>query len=262
MLAKSAPNAYRPPGRGSTGLPRENGKTALSGAAASLRLTRRGNMGSAQIIVVDLAEDPGLAGLLPAGPGLAVHAVDDFAEALELASVVGAPALVVASAAAAGDPLARCAEVEAAVGAVSPLAVLRGGSAAPARVWAKPPASQEWVVVGPAGELVAPYLAALVEKGTAVVHVDLPGNAALRQRLADVGCNALVKAAAGETSVQTELHVLGSRAILKSTAFRAGRIALARRFALGFAANPLDEARRLAEEIHRETCDLVVREKP
>jgi hypothetical protein len=220
-------------------------------------------MASAQIIAVDLAESADLAALFPGAQAIAVHAVDDFDEAVELASVVGASLVLCSAAAAGADPLSRCAALESALGAAPPpLAVLFPEGATRARVYAKPPASQEWVVVGPSRELVAPYLAALLDKGAALVHVELPDNAALRQRLIDVGCNALVKAAAGDASVQTELHMLGRRAILKSTAFLAGRIALSRRFALGFASNPLDEARRLAEEIHRETCDLVVGEVP
>jgi len=207
-------------------------------------------MGSSQIIAVALADAVDIRALFPGDASIAVYRVEDFEEARELAPVLDA-ALVLSPAAAAGpDPIARA--------DIAPLiAVFAEGESPRARIYAKLPSSSEWVVMGPSREHLGPVLAALLEKGASVVRVDLPDNTALRRRLVDIGLNGLVKAAAGDTSVQTELHMLGKRAVLRSTAFRAGQIALSRRFLLGFAASPVEEAKWIAEEIHRETCSIV-----
>jgi hypothetical protein len=206
-------------------------------------------MGSAQIIAVGFADAEDFSKLLPTD-GATVHQVDDFEEAAELAPVVGA-ALVVCREAPGLDPLEH-------VGVAPLLAVFEEGNEPRARIFAKPPDSAEWIALGPARELLAPVVAALVEKGAQVARVDLPDNAGLKRRLGDLGINALVKTPAGDASVQTELHMIGKRAVVRSLAFSAGRIALSRRFTLGFAASPLDEAKWLVDAIHRETCALLV----
>jgi hypothetical protein len=210
-------------------------------------------MGSAQIIAVALADTIDIRALLPGDASIAIYRVDDFEEARELAPVLDA-ALILSSAAAVGlDPLS--------LADIAPLlTVFTEGASPRARIYAKLPSSSERIVMGPSREHLPAVLSALLEKGASVVRVDLPDNAALKRRLVDIGVNGLVKAAAGDTSVQTELHMLGNRAVLRSTAFRAGQIALSRRFLIGFAASPVEEARWLAEEIHRETCALVAGE--
>ena len=220
-------------------------------------------MGNAQIIAVDLADDVDVTALFPGDAAIAVHPVDDVEEAADLAHVVGA-AIIVASVEAAGtDPLARFGSLDCAEGGAAPLlAIVPKEAGARPRVYAKPPAATDWIVMGPAREILGPVLAAILAKGVSIIHVELPDNAALRHRLADIGFTGLVKTAAGDTSIQTELQMVGRKAIVRSTAFRSGRIALSRRFPLGFAASPVDEARWLAEELHRETCALVVAGEP
>jgi hypothetical protein len=215
-------------------------------------------MRSAQIIAIDLVDAVGIAELLLAGREIAVHPVDDFEEAAELAGVVGADLVILSAEAAGEDPISRIESIGEAFGErPPPFAAIYPEAFQCTRVYVKPQAGPGWVTVGPGGERLAPFLAALLDKGDSVVRVELPAAAGLKNRLIDIGFNSLVKAEAGDVSVQTETHVLGPRTVIRSTAFVSGRIALSRRFPLGFIANPLEEARRLAEEIHRETCDRV-----
>jgi hypothetical protein len=215
-------------------------------------------MRSAQIIAIDLVDAVDVAGLLLAGREIAVHTVDDFEEAAELAGVVGADLVFVSAAAAGEDPIPRIGALGEAFGErPPPFVAIQTGAFQCTRIYLKPQAAQEWVTVSPGGERLALFLAVLLEKGDAVVRVELPAAAGLKNRLVDIGFNSLVKAEGGDISVQTETHVLGQKAIIRSTAFASGRIALSRRFQLGFIANPVDETRRLAEEIHRETCERV-----
>lgn len=213
-------------------------------------------MRSAQLIAIDLPDAVDVAAALLAGREVAVHSADDFDEAADLAGVVGADLVVLSAAAAGDDPFARIETLGKAFGErPPPFVAIVSGSTRDARIYVKPQAGAEWLALSPGREKLAPYLAALLEKGDAVVHAELPPVAALKSRLIDIGFNSIVKREGGDVSVQTETHVLGSRAVIRSTAFAAGRIALSRRFPIGFVANPIEEARRLADEIHRETCD-------
>jgi hypothetical protein len=215
-------------------------------------------MRSAQIIAIDLLDAGGIAELLLPGREIAVNAVDDLDEAAELAGVVGVDLVFLSAAAAGDDPIARIAAAAEAFGEHLPVfAVIYPEAFQRTRIFLRPRAAQEWVTVSPGGERLAPFLAALLEKGDGIVHVELPDAAGLKNRLIDIGFNSLVKGDAGDVSVQTETHVLGRRAVIRSTAFASGRIAMSRRFPLGFIANPVDETRRLAEEIHGETCGRV-----
>jgi hypothetical protein len=211
-------------------------------------------MRSAQIIAIDLPDAVGIAELLLAGREIAVNAVDDLDEAAELAGVVGADFVFLSAGAAGDDPVARLGA--GAFGEPPPVfAVIQAEAFQSTRIYLKSPAAQEWVTVSPGGERLALFLAALLEKGGGIVHVELPAAPGLKNRLIDIGFNSLVKGDAGDVSIQTETHVLGKRAVIRSTAFTSGRIALSRRFPLGFITNPVDETRRIAEEIHRETCE-------
>jgi len=215
-------------------------------------------MRSAQIIAIDLVDAVDLAGLLLPGREVAVTAVDDFDEAGELAGVVGADLVFLSAAAAGEDPISRLGALGEAFGERPPAFVaIQADAIQCTRIYLRPQAGSEWVTVSPGGERLTLFLATLLEKGDAIVHFELPAAAGLKNRLIDIGFNTLVKAAAGDISVQTETHVLGQKAVIRSTAFASGRIALSRRFPLGFIANPVDEAQRLADEIHRETCDRV-----
>jgi len=215
-------------------------------------------MRRAQIIAIDLVDAVDLAGLVLPGREVAVHAVDDPGEAAELAGVMGADLVLLSPAAAGEDPISLLEVLGAAFGeSPPPFVAIRADAFQCTRIYLKPQAGAEWVTVSPGGERLAAVLAALLEKGSAIVHVELPAAPGLRNRLIDVGFNTLVKAASGDISVQTETHVLGRKTVIRSIAFASGRIALSRRFPIGFVANPLDEARRLADEIHRETCDRV-----
>jgi hypothetical protein len=219
-------------------------------------------MGNAQIIAVDLADAVDVSSLLSMETPIGVHPVDDLDEAIELAPVVDA-ALVLSSAAAAGtDPASRLGALGDAQGTVPLFAIISKDQTSRTRVYAKPAESPEWLVMGPSRDILGPVLATILSKGVSVIRVDLPDSAALRQRLGDIGFTGLIKTGAGDTSIQTELLLTGRKAIIRSTAFRSGRIAQSRRFPIGFAANPVEEARWLAEEIHRETCDLVARDEP
>lgn len=215
-------------------------------------------MRSAQIVAIDLADAVDVAGRLLPGREIAVHAVDDFDEAAEIAGVVGADLVLLSAEAAGEDPISRIGALGEAFGErPPPFVAIAPAALQSTRVYLRPQSVGEWVTASPGGEKLTLFLAALLEKGDAIVHVELPPVAALKNRLVDVGFNSLVKGDPGDVSVQTETHVLGRRAVIRSTAFASGRIALSRRFPLGFVANPVDEARRLAEEIHRETCDRV-----
>jgi hypothetical protein len=217
-------------------------------------------MRSAQILAVDLPDAVDLAELLLAGREVAVHAVDDLDEAAELAGVVGADLVFLSPAAAGDDPIARIAQFGEAFGdRPPPVAAIYPEAFQCTRVYVRPEGAAEWVVASPGGERLAAFLASLIDRGCGIVHVELPQKGGLKSRLIDVGFNSLVKAAAGDVSVQTETHVLGAKTVIRSTAFFSGRIALSRRFPVGFAANPLEETRRLAEEIHRETCERAAR---
>ncbi|MCK9462821.1 MAG: hypothetical protein M0R80_24630 [Proteobacteria bacterium] len=216
-------------------------------------------MRSAQLIAIDLPDAADVAASLLPGREVAVHSADDFDEAADLAGVVGADLVFLSAAAAGEDPFARIEALGKAFGErPPPFAAIVPGALRSTRIYVKPQVDTEWVALSPGGEKLAPYLAALLEKGDAVVHAELPPVAALKSRLIDIGFNSIVKGEGGDVSVQTETHVLGGRAVIRSTAFAAGRITLSRRFPIGFVANPIEEARRLAEEIHRETCDRVV----
>jgi len=220
-------------------------------------------MRSAQIIAIDLLDAVGIAELLLAGREIAVHAVDDFDEASELAGVVGADLVFLSAGAAGDDPISRIGTVAEAFGErPPPFVAIQPDAFQCTRIYLKPQAAQEWITVSPGGERLALFLATLLEKGDAIVRTELPAAAGLKNRLIDIGFNSLVKSDAGDISVQTETHVLGQKTVIRSIAFVSGRIALSRRFPLGFIANPLDETRRLAEEIHRETCERAAQEKP
>jgi hypothetical protein len=220
-------------------------------------------MRSAQIIAINLPDAVGIAELLLAGREIAVNSVDDLDEAAELAGVVGADLVFLSAGAAGEDPIARIGAGADAFGERPPaFAVIQAEAFQSTRIYLKPQAAQEWVTVSPGGERLAPFLAALLEKGDGIVHVELPAAAGLKNRLIDIGFNSLVRGDSGDISVQTETHVLGKKAVIRSTAFASGRIALSRRFPLGFITNPVEETRRLAEEIHRETCERSARGKP
>lgn len=219
-------------------------------------------MRSAQIVAIDLEDAVGLAELLLAGREIAVHPVDDFDEAAEITGVVGADLVLLSPAAAGEDPIQRLGSFGEAFGErPPPFAAIDPEAFQRTRVYLRPQAGLEWVTLSPGGERLAPFLAALLDKGDAVVHFELPAVAAVKNRLVDIGFNSLAKAEDGDYSVQTETHVIGQKAVIRSTAFTFGRIALSRRFPLGFVANPVDETRRLAEEIHRETCDRIAGQK-
>jgi len=220
-------------------------------------------MRSAQIIAIDLLDAVGIAELLLAGREIAVHAVDDFDEASELAGVVGADLVFLSAGAGGDDPISRIGAAAEAFGErPPPFAAIQPEAFQCTRIYLKLQAAHEWVTVSPGGERLAPFLAALLDKGDAVVRAELPVAVGLKNRLIDIGFNSLVKSDAGDISVQTETHVLGQKTVIRSTAFASGRIALSRRFPLGFIANPVDETRRLAEEIHRETCERMSGAKP
>jgi hypothetical protein len=215
-------------------------------------------MRSAQIIAIGLPDAVDVAALLLPGREVTVHAADDFDEAADLAGVVGADLVLLPAAAAGDDPVPRIEALGKAFGErPPPFAVIVPEAFQSTRIYVRPQAADEWVTVSPGGEKLTLFLAAFLEKGDGIVHAELPPVAALKNRLIDIGLNSLVKGAAGDVSVQTETHVLGRRAVIRSTAFASGRIAMSRRFPLGFIANPVDETRRLAEEIHGETCGRV-----
>jgi len=219
-------------------------------------------MRSAQIVAIDLADAVGLAEQLFADREISVHPVDDFDEAGEIAGVVGADLVLLSPAAAGQDPILRLGSLgERFGGRPPPFAAIDPKAFERTRIYLKLQAGLDWVTVSPGGERLAPLLAALLDKGDAVVHVEIPAIAAVRSRLIDIGFNTLIKADTGDVSVQTETHVIGQKAVVRSIAFTSGRIALSRRFPLGFVANPVDETRRLAEEIHRETCETMAGRK-
>jgi hypothetical protein len=212
-------------------------------------------MRSAQIIAVDIADAVDLCELLLAGREISVNPVDDLEEAQEIAGVVGAGLVFLSPAAAGDDPIGRLGEATAALGErPPPFAVIYPEAFQRTRIYVRAGGADEWVTLAPGGERLAPVLAALLDKGDGFVHFELPAAPGLKNRLIDIGLNTLVKSPAGDVSVQTETHVLGKKTVVRSIAFASGRIALSCRLPIGFVANPVEETRRLVEDVHHEMC--------